>query len=98
MDQDGIVVNASDFHSSNPRSFSGRRKHNLLFKVAVNLLLENNEVEGVGGRGGGSGERQNVLFFFVIWKALIIGGWVVVVWGRKSYLGSAEISSFVYLV
>ena len=97
MDQDGIVVNASDFHSSNPRSFSGRRKHNLLFKVAVNLLLENNEVEGVGGRGG-SGERQNVLFFFVIWKALIIGGWVVVVWGRKSYLGSAEISSFVYLV
>ena len=64
MDQDGIVVNASDFHSSNPRSFSGRRKHNLLFKVAVNLLLENNEVEGVGGRGGGVwGETECITFF-----------------------------------
>ena len=94
MDQDGIVVNASDFHSSNPRSFSGRRKHNLLFNVdAVNLLLENNEVEG-GGEKGGSGERQNVLFFC----SLESSNYWWVVWGRKSYLGSAEISSFVYLV
>ena len=65
MDQDGIVVNASDFHSSNPRSFSGRRKHNLLFKVAVNLLLENNEVEGVGGRGGGGLGRDRMYCFFL---------------------------------
>ena len=26
--------------------------------------------------------------------ALIVGGWGVVVWGRKSYLGPAEIASF----
>ena len=94
MDQDGVVVNASDFHSSNPRSFSGRRKHNLLFNVdAVNLLLENNEVEG-GGEKGGAGERQNVLFLC----SLESSNYWWVVWGRKSYLGSAEISSFVYLV
>ena len=63
MDQDGIVVNASDFHSSNPRSFSGRRKHNLLFNVdAVNLLLENNEVEGGGGEGGVWGETECIVF------------------------------------
>ena len=74
MDQDGVVVNASDFHSSNPRSFSGRRKHNLLFNVdVVNLLLENNEVEGGGGEGGLG--RDRMYCFFVVWKALIIGGW-----------------------
>ena len=45
---------------------------------------------------GGERGRQKVLFcwfsFFDI--ALLVGGWGVVGWGKKSYLGSAEISSF----
>ena len=37
--------------------------------------------------------RRNVVVF-VVWSALIVGGWVMVGWGRKYYLGSAEILSF----
>ena len=36
--------------------------------------------------------RPNVVVF-AVWSALIVGGWVVVGWGRKSYLWPAEISS-----
>ena len=47
------------------------------------------------GEGGGGG-RQKVLFcwflFFDI--ALLVGGWGFVGWGKKSYLGPAEISPF----
>ena len=35
---------------------------------------------------------------FVVWSALIAGGWVVVAWSRKSCLGAAEIASFVCLI
>ena len=48
------------------------------------------------GEGGGGGGRQKVLFcwflFFDI--ALLVGGWGFVGWGKKSYLGPAEISPF----
>ena len=46
------------------------------------------------------GERERAPYFviFVVWSALVVGGWVVAAWGKKSYLGSAEISSTVYLV
>ena len=40
----------------------------------------------------GKNRRPNVVVF-VVRSALIVGGWVVVGWGRKSYLGSAEILS-----
>ena len=43
-------------------------------------------------------DRRTNFVIFVVWSALIVGGWVVVVWGRKFYLGSTEISSFVFLV
>ena len=49
----------------------------------VNLLFKNH---------GGKNRRPNVVVF-AVWSALIVGGWVVVGWGRKSYLGPAEISS-----
>ena len=42
--------------------------------------------------------RQKALFseFFFCVDDLIVGSWGVVEWGRKSYLGPAEIESFVY--
>ena len=43
-------------------------------------------------------DRRTNFVIFVVWSALIVGGWVVVVWGRKFCLGSTEISSFVFLV
>ena len=40
--------------------------------------------------GGG---RRPDFFIFVVWSALIVGGWVVVAWRKKSYLGLAEIAA-----
>ena len=37
--------------------------------------------------------RRPNLVVFVVWSALIAGGWVVVGYGRKSFSGPAEISS-----
>ena len=54
----------------------------------VNLLLKTNE-----GR-----DRRTNFVTFVVWSALIVGEWVVVARSRKSCLGPAEISSFVFLV
>ena len=45
----------------------------------------------------GRGRRPNFVIF-VAWSALIVGGWVVVSCSKKYCLGSAEISSFVFLV
>ena len=62
----------------------------------MNLLLKNNE---------GRDRRPHfvfccccLFFFFVAWSAVFVGGWVVVAWVRKSYLGPTEIPSSVYLV
>ena len=54
----------------------------------VNLLLKTNM-----GR-----DRRPNFVIFVVWSALIVGRWVVVARSRKSCLGPAEISSFVFLV
>ena len=54
----------------------------------VNLLLKTNM-----GR-----DRRPNFVIFVVWSALIVSRWVVVAWSRKSCLGPAEISSFVFLV
>ena len=45
--------------------------------------------------GGG---RRPYFFIFVVWSALIVGGWVVVAWRKKPYLGLAEIVAFVFLI
>ena len=61
----------------------------LLFNSDIlNLLLKTNM-----GR-----DRRPNFVIFVVWSALIVGRWVVVAWSRKSCLGPAEISSFVFLV
>ena len=53
------------------------------------------------------GETEDPIFFFffvvvvvvvVVWSTLIVSGLVVVAGIRKSYLGLADISSFVVLV
>ena len=43
-------------------------------------------------------DRAPHFVIFVVWSALVVGGWVVAAWGKKSYLGPAEISTTVYLV
>ena len=42
----------------------------------------------------GRSRGRIVLLIFVFGGAWIVHGWVVVGWGRKSYLGAAEIASF----
>ena len=45
------------------------------------------------------GEKQEALFcYFCNLKYFIVGGRVVVAWSRRSYLGLAEIASFVSLI
>ena len=61
----------------------------------VNLLLKNNG--GERERGGGGKHRMSH-FIFVVWSALVVSEWVVAAWSRKAYLGSAKISSVVYLI
>ena len=89
MDHNGVMVNTSYFHSSDPKSFPGEGEYDLLVNVdRVNFLLKNNKGK----------DRKSHFFIFVVWKALIAGGWVVVAWGKKSHFGPAEISFFMYLV
>ena len=54
----------------------------------ANFLLKTN----------GLRERKPNFVIFVIRGALIVSRWMVVAWSRKSSLGLAEISSFVFLV
>ena len=71
-----------------PRSFPGRDINLLLNSGFVNVLLKTN-----GGR-----DRRPNFVIFINRSALIVGGCLVVAWSRKSYLGSVEIISFVFLV
>ena len=69
------MVSKSKFQYSDPRSFPARENMDLLFNSdIVNLLLKGN---------GGSGRRPHFVIF-VVWSALIVGGWVVVAWSRNS--------------
>ena len=43
-------------------------------------------------------ETEGLILFFVFWSALIVSGWVVVAFGRRSYLGLVKILFFVFLV
>ena len=66
---------------SNLRSFLRRGGCDYLFNVdIVNFLLKNN---------GGRNRRPNFVIF-VVRSALKVAGWVVVAWGRKSFVGPAE--------
>ena len=62
----------------------------------INLLFNSDIVISVKNQWG---ERQKtwlvflLLFFPVVWSALIVGGSMVLAWRRKSYLGPGEIAS-----
>lgn len=43
----------------------------------------------------GMGVSQMSHFILMGWSALVVGRWVVGAWCKKSYLGSAEMSSVV---
>ena len=43
-------------------------------------------------------DRKPNLDIFVVWSALIVGGWVVLLWGRRSCLRPAVIAFYVFLV
>ena len=74
MDHNGILVHTSEFQPSDPRSFPEWEEYDLLFNVdIVNLLLKNN-----GGR-----DRRLQFGIFVVLKALIVGGWMVVAWAKS---------------
>ena len=45
---------------------------------------------------GGGGDRRPNFINFVIWSAIFVGWWVVVLWSRKSYLRMAEFAFFVF--
>ena len=82
------MVNKPEFQSSEPGLSSRKGEYDLLFNVhIVNLLLKNN------GR-----RHRTPHFIFIVWSALVFNRSMVGAWGRKSYLGSTEISSVVYLV
>ena len=71
--------------------FSRRAEHLFVFQFSsdfANVLLKANR---------GRGRRSNFVIF-VVWSALVVGGWVIVGWSRKSSLVPAEITSFVFLV
>ena len=64
-------------------------------------LLSNSDVVIVLLKTNGERDRRPnfvILFFFLVSRALIFSGWVMVVWRRKSCLGPDEISFFVFLV
>ena len=61
-------------------------------------LLFNSDIGNLLIKANGGRDRRPNFVIFVIWTALIVGGWVVVAWSRKSCLGLAEISSFVFLI
>ena len=71
MDDICVVVNTSDLHPRDPRSFRQRVEYNLLFNVhIVNLLLKSN----------GARDRRPNFVIFAVWKAVIVGGLVVMAW------------------
>ena len=82
------MVNKPEFQSDNSGFSTRRGEYDLLFNIhKVNLLLKNN-----------AGRYRKPLFISNVWSALVFSSSVVGAWGRKSYLGSTEISSVVYLV
>ena len=69
--------------------FLRRGKYEVLFNVEiVNLLLKKTM----------RGDTEHIIFIFVVWSALVVSGWVVAAWSRKSYLGLTETASVAYLV
>ena len=64
MDHNGVMVNTSYFHSSDPKSFPGEGEYDLLVNVdRVNFLLKNIE--------GGRNRRPNFVIFVVLGAPIV---------------------------
>ena len=93
----GVLVNKTEINTICSRwivqdRFLERKYMYLLFNSdIVNLLLNTD----------GEKTEDLILIIFVVWNTLIVGPWamvgLLVAWSRKSCLGPAEISSFVFL-
>ena len=44
------------------------------------------------------GETDGLILLFCSWSVLTVSEWVVLAWSRMSYLGPAEMASFVFQV
>ena len=80
----GILV--EDSNTGTPGSITASMEYLLAFQFWYCKLCVENRWDG----------RQMALFYYLLFfgGALFVGGWGVVRWGRKSYLGPAEIASF----
>ena len=79
MYHNGVVVRISKFTSSGLGLLPRRGKYDLL----LNVWYSESFVK----------EKQTPHFIFVVWSALVVNSLLMATWGRKSYLGPAEISS-----
>ena len=77
----GVVVSMAEFKSSDLGSLPKRDKYDLLLNVWYSEFFVK--------------EKQTSHFIYMVWSALVVGGCLMAAWGRKSYLGPAEISSVV---
>ena len=85
MVDNGVVVNTSDFHSSDSKIVSQEGR--------IYCWYSESSVKDQWG------ERQNTSFCnFCSLESSNFHRLVVVAWGKKSYLGPAKIPSFVYLL
>ena len=73
----GLVVSIRECKSNDLGSLPRSGKYDLL----LNVWNSDSFVK----------EKQTHYFIFVVWSALVVGGCLMAVWGRKSYLGPAKI-------
>ena len=83
----GLMDSKSKFQFSCPRSSRGREEHGFAFQFWYSESSFNNQ----WGR-----DRRPDFVIFVVWSALIVDGWVVMAWSKKSCLGPAAILSFCF--
>ena len=89
MCHNGVVVDTSECQFSSPGSFP-ERENMIFFSMMIWLTFCEKSYMGR--------DRTPDFVIFVVWIVLVVGRWVMVAWGKKSYLGPAEISSVAYLV
>ena len=80
----GVVVSMSEFKSKGLRSLHWSGKYDLLLNLWYSEPFDK--------------ENQTPHFIFVVWSALVVDGCLMAAWGRKSYLGLAEISSIIIII
>ena len=83
-----LMVNESKFQFSVPILLPGSGKRRFVFQFQYCKLSVKNQ----WGR-----DRRPNFVIFLVWRALIAGGWVMVAWSKNSCLLPCLLSSFVFL-